>query len=57
VFYIDIFSEHGGSLTIQSPWGTKSVYVNDGGLSFKPNEVQQITLKTVRGKNYRLAVK
>jgi hypothetical protein len=57
VLYVDIFSEHGGPLTIQNPWGAQRVYLNSGHLELKSNGAGQITLRTTRGKDYLLTVK
>ena len=57
VLYVDIFSEHGGPLTIQNPWGEHSVHVNNSPRELKSNGAGQLTLVTTRGKDYLLTVK
>jgi len=47
---IDILSEQGGPLTIQSPWKTSTIHVN--GRPVKTDESGRITLTTTRGDSY-----
>lgn len=57
VNFIDITSERGGALRIQSPWNSRSVRVarsGSGGTMQRPDSRGQITLATVPGARYRL---
>lgn len=58
VHFIEITSEHGGTLVIQSPWGAHSVRLtrdgSSGSKTMTPDSNQRITLATVRGVCYRI---
>ncbi len=51
---IEVFSEQRGKLTIQSPWGTHSVRVNNSSSAVRPDNLGEISLNTRRGASYRL---
>jgi hypothetical protein len=51
---IDIVSERGGPLTIQSPWGIRGIRKNGAPAVLRPNSRGQITFSTTRGGHYHL---
>jgi hypothetical protein len=53
---IEVFSEHGGPLTVQSPWGTHIVHRSDTSTMMHPNIRGEIHLNTKRGVHYLLAM-
>jgi hypothetical protein len=58
VMYIDVVSEKGGSLTIQSPWGTRGVHVasaEKAASSLHVDASGQLKLLTVPGGRYHLS--
>jgi hypothetical protein len=58
VSYIDITSEHGGALVIQSPWNSRLVRVagvkKSGSSTLRPDVDGRIILSTVPGTHYHL---
>jgi hypothetical protein len=54
VTWIEVVSEQGGPLTMQSPWGTHSIQVNNAPTAIQPNSRGEITLNTTQGSHYRL---
>jgi hypothetical protein len=57
VTWIKVVSEQGGPLSIQSPWGTRSIRVNNAPAAMQPNSRGEITLNTTRGGHYRLTAR
>jgi len=55
VTLIEVISDQGGVLTVQSPWGMRGIRVNDGSSIKYPNGQGRLVLKTKRGGRYRLA--
>ena len=55
VLSIDITSEKGGALTIQSPWKDRAVSIGRGHTAMRPNAAGQITLVTSPGGRYLLS--
>jgi hypothetical protein len=51
---IEVVSEQGGPLTIQSPWEAQGVRVNDAHTVLQPNSRGEITLNTKRSFHYSL---
>jgi len=51
---IEISSEKGGTLEIQSPWGDYPIQVAGIASSLKPNSEGRVLLVTGAGKTYRL---
>lgn len=54
---IEVTSEQGGALTVQSPWGMRGIRVNDALSSKYPDSHGRIELNTQRGGRYRLVPK
>jgi hypothetical protein len=52
--FIDVVSEHGGPLTIESPWATHEIRVNNRESVLKPNSRGEVMLQTRPGGRYRL---
>jgi hypothetical protein len=61
VLSIDVASEQGGTLVIQSPWGSRAVYASCATKSnrtiLQPDANGRITLPTASGSHYHLAAK
>jgi hypothetical protein len=51
---IEVVSEQGGLLTIQSPWRTSGFRMNNAHAVMQPNSRGEIALNTKRGAHYRL---
>jgi hypothetical protein len=54
VTFIELFSEQGGPITIQSPWASHGIRINNAPSLTKPNSLGEVTLSTRRGGTYRL---
>jgi hypothetical protein len=54
---IEVVSEQGGPLTIQSPWTTHGICVNNVNTVMLPNSRGEIILNTTRGVRYRLTAR
>ncbi len=54
VAWIDVVSEAGGPLTVQSPWGTQRVRLNGRSHPLAADSSGRLMLSTVRGGHYRL---
>ncbi|WP_035359575.1 glycosyl hydrolase family 95 catalytic domain-containing protein [Edaphobacter aggregans] len=52
---IDLTSEKGGPLTIQSPWGNAAVTLSGASSPLQPDASGRISLKTMAGKSYHLS--
>ncbi len=55
VSFVDLVSEKGGPLVIQSPWGTRSVRVAGKGQSLRPDASGHLQLATTAGAAYHLS--
>lgn len=53
---IDVFSEQGGPLTIQSPWGNHVIHMKGALAAMHPNARGEMSLKTKRGAHYLLTM-
>ena len=51
---IEVISEQGGPLIIQSPWGMRGIRKDGAPAIIEPNDRGQITLNTMRGGHYHL---
>jgi hypothetical protein len=59
VTFVDLTSEKGGSLTIQSPWGTQAVRVSCSSskqMNLQPDASGKFTLATAAGGHYHLVL-
>ena len=56
VIFLDVTSEKGGELMIQSPWGSSEVLVSGKG-SLRPGSDGRITLATTPGGHYHMVAK
>jgi hypothetical protein len=54
VIFIDVVSEHGGTLTIESPWAAREIRVDNRQTALMPDSSGEIKLETTSGGRYRL---
>ena len=54
VIFIDVVSEHGGPLTIESPWAAHKIGVNAGQTALNPDARGKVKLETKPRAHYRL---
>jgi hypothetical protein len=57
VTFIDVISEHGGPLTIESPWAVDKIRVNNLRIALTPDSRGEVKLDTAPGGHYRLTAK
>ena len=57
VTFIEVVSEQGGPLTIQSPWTMRGIRVNNSPTVIQPNSHGEISLSTRRGAHYRFTAR
>lgn len=55
ITFVDIVSEKGGALAIQSPWGTRAVRAGAQGPTLRPDPAGLLHLTTTAGGVYQLS--